>query len=369
MNLTGTSDDTESMEQKYYRRDTDMANRAMTPASGRAAYYIAEIGLNHNGNIDAALEMIRAAASSGADAVKFQTIVPEKLNSVYTTSLLQSGNDSNRDSSQIDFFSKFSLNLSEYRVIKDEAVRCGLDFISSVFDAASLDMLTELGVPFHKLASSELSNPELVRAAARSGLPLLLSTGMSSEQDIELALNQWESNGGGEIVLLHCVSLYPCSPEDLNLSRIRTLRERFGKRVGFSDHSAGIEAAFAAAAIGAEVFEKHFKLSSGFECPDACVSAAPDEFGRLVDAVEKAALMSGDGALSCGTREGEVARAARRSLFAAADIPKWKKIESSDLAALRPGVGIPANRDDLVIGKVANRLIEKERIIKMEYLD
>src|SRR3990172_2082160 len=319
--------------------------------SKRRALYIAEIGLNHNGSMDTARSMISAAAAAGADFVKFQTFVPELLSSVYTADLLSTGIECKRDTGSIDFFKKFVFGREEYAELKSLAANSGLHFFSSVFDLESLKLLEDIGVSLYKLASSEVTNHPLIEAVAETGKPVILSTGISAEDEIMQAVELFRKHTSAELILLHCVSLYPTRPEKANLARIPALAKRFNLPVGFSDHTKEAAAPVVAAACGARIFEKHFTIDRFHDCPDKAISCTPEQFARMIKSVERAIGMIGTGAISYGGREAGAARAGRRSLFARRLIPKGKTIDTDDLVALRPGVGIPAYELKYIVGK------------------
>ncbi|HOT44309.1 MAG TPA: N-acetylneuraminate synthase family protein [Spirochaetota bacterium] len=334
----------------------------------RNAIYIAEIGLNHNGNPDVAMRMIQAAARAGADAVKFQTFVPELMSSVYTKDLMDSGVERQRDSGLVDFFKTFVFDGEQYRALQKAAAAEGLIFFTSVFDTESLEMMEGLDLPLYKLASSEVTNHPLIRAVAVTGKPLILSTGMSSEEEIDAAVDLYRKAGGTELVLLHCVSLYPTPADQVNLARIPALAKRFGLPVGFSDHTREATAPMLAAAVGARIFEKHFTIDRFHECPDKDISCTPEEFAGIIDSVERAVVMTGSGAVAFGREEAGTARGARRSLFARRLIPAGKAIDGDDLVALRPGVGIPPSDLALVVGKRSRVDIPADHLIRKEHL-
>ncbi len=335
----------------------------------RKALYIAEIGLNHNGDMDTALAMISSAGHAGADAVKFQTFVPELMNSVYTADLLKGGRELKRDSGTVDFFRRFVFDRDRYRALQSAAQEAGTVFFSSVFDADSLEMLEGLDVPLYKLASSEVTNHPLIAAVAGTGKPAILSTGMASEDEIEMAVSLFRKKSGAELLLLHCVSLYPAAADRVNLSRIPALARRFGLPVGFSDHTREPFTPMLAACMGARIFEKHFTIDRFHECPDKDISFTPEEFAGMIGSVETALAMIGDGAISSGSAEAGTARAARRSLFARRAIPRGATIGKDDLVALRPGTGIPPYGLGLVAGKRAAVDIPEGYLIRKEYLD
>jgi sialic acid synthase SpsE len=334
----------------------------------RSCLYIAEIGLNHNGDFDTAKALINSAAEAGADCVKFQTFVPEKMNSVYTSSLLESGKEGEPDRSQMDFFRDFLLTESEYRELKKLSHERGLVFFSSPFDTESVDFLQGLDVPLYKVASSEVTNQRLLERIGETGKPVILSTGMATEPEIAGALKVLMSRGAPHVALLHCVSLYPLDLHAANLKRIESLRKIFGRETGFSDHTRGDEAAMAAASLGARIFEKHFTLGGDFQCPDREVSLDARRMSGYIESVERTVRMLGSGEISFTGDEAVTARSARRSVFAGREIPRGKVIEEDDLLVLRPGLGIPASMIENIVGKKSCVDIQKDYMIREEYL-
>ena len=332
-------------------------------SKNRNAIYIAEIGLNHNGNIDMAFEMIKKAAEAGADAVKFQTFIPEKMNSIYTKSLLEKGLEVNADLSIIDFLKKFIFTGEQYEELKKYSLKHGLIFFSSPFDIESVNLLEDINVLLYKIASSEVTNHKLIKRIADTGKPVILSTGISTEDEISMAVGLFKENSDAEIVLLHCVSLYPLKYENVNLNRIQSLKKKFNLEVGFSDHTGSIDAAVLSVCYGVRIFEKHFTIDTGYECADRAVSLTPEEFFFMINSVENAISMLGDGKIPFSDEESGTARSARRSIFARKHIPTGKIIESDDLMGLRPGVGIPLYNIDLICGMVSKVDIKKDYLI------
>jgi sialic acid synthase SpsE len=336
--------------------------------TGRKAIYIAEIGLNHNGDLETAMAMISLAARSGADAVKFQAFVPELMNSEYTADLLGSGTEKTRDTSTADFFRRFVFDRDQYRRLREAAGKAGTVFFSSVFDLDSLRLMEDLGVPLYKLASSEVTNHPLVEAVARTGKPAVMSTGMATEEEIDAAVSLFRKAGGAELVLMHCVSLYPARADQANLARIPALARRYGLATGFSDHTREGFTPMLAAALGARIFEKHFTIDRFHDCPDKDISCTPEEFAGMIESVETAIAMTGGGAISYEGAEAVTARAARRSLFARRPIPRGSVIERDSLVALRPGTGIPPSEIEDVAGKRSLVDIPEGHLIRREYL-
>ena len=336
---------------------------------GRDLVFIAEIGLNHLGNADIAGRMIKEASKAGADAVKFQTFVPELMYSTYASSLLRFGIEKEADPGKIDFFKKFVIEKDEYHTLAALAGGLGLVFFSSPFDVDSVNLLEDLGVRLYKVASSELTNHILLKRIAETKKPVIMSTGMSTEDEISMAVELLRDNGTPDIVLMHCVSLYPLPLGMTNLKRIVNLRKRFNLHVGFSDHTSGSRAAYAAAALGARIFEKHLTLDREIDCPDREVSLTPCEFKQMRESVELTLKMIGDGHISYDSSEEETALQSRKSLFAGRFIPKGKALEADDVIAKRPGVGIPIYRLHEIIGKKTNREITEDFALREEYFE
>jgi N,N'-diacetyllegionaminate synthase len=327
---------------------------------------IAEIGLNHNGNLDSALDMIEQAARAGADAVKLQTFIPELLYSQFTDALLTEGIETKENSTQIDFFKKFIFNAEEIKRIKAKADSCNVEFFSSPFDTESVDVLERLQVRVYKIASSEVTNHQLLKRIASTGKPVLMSTGMADIKDISEAYAILE-HGCSDIILMHCVSLYPTPLEEVNLLRMRALQETFQCVVGFSDHTQGIKAAIAAGYMGAKVIEKHFMLHHEYVCPDAAVSVTPEKLSALIHNLKECNMLLGNGEILYGENEAVIARAARKSLFSRRDIPEGKTIEEDDTIAKRPGVGMTGSDLCLILGKKSKCHIPRDYLLKKEY--
>ncbi len=331
-------------------------------------FFISEIGLNHNGDVKIAQEMIIKSAQAGAHGVKFQTFIPEKMNSIYTKDLLERGQDSKPDSAIIDFLQRFVLPEKELRHLQSVAELEGVVFFSAPFDLESLELLESLNVPLFKIASGEITNLPLLRALASKKKPVILSTGMSNREEIGEAIGIFNEEET-PISLLHCVSLYPTEDEDANLERITSLKRTFHTEVGLSDHSKGIMNSIIAASLGATIFEKHFILHENHECPDKQLSLTPEEFKEMVQAVTRTMIKLGNGEIHRESGEREVARAARRSIFAAEDIKNGEVLTMEKLKFLRPGTGISVNMLDEIIGKRVNRELKENSMLRKIYIE
>jgi len=338
---------------------TTFHNRYLKKLAHKEPVVIAEIGLNHNGNLTEAIELIHRAADSGADLVKFQIINAELLYSVYTRSLINN-QPPQHDDSMITFFKRFELTQSDYVKLQQTAGEDGVVFFASCFDLPSFAMLDQLQVPLYKIASSEITNVPLIKNIAATGKPVVCSTGISHSYEIEYAIKLLQGGGVNNIVLLHCISLYPVPPHAVNLLRIQHLQQKFGLPVGFSDHANDNRASMMAVASGALVFEKHFKLFDDHDCIDKDVSLSPEAFKRYVDDIHMAYTMMGDGAIDYHDAEAGVARSARRSIFAAQNIQKGTIVTEEHLTLKRPGVGLSPLYLDKIVGKKVKRDIIKD---------
>jgi N,N'-diacetyllegionaminate synthase len=336
---------------------------------GRDLIFIAEIGLNHNGNAALACDMIREAHKSGADAVKFQTFIPENMNSVYSSSLVKYGIEKEASTNERDFFSRFVLSKSEYNEIAALSAQLNIEFFSSPFDIESVDFLEELGVRLYKVASSEVTNHILLKRIADTRKPVIISTGISNKDEISMALELLTKYGTTDIVLMHCVSLYPLPPDSANLSRINSLAAAFHQTMGFSDHTKDSKTSEIAAALGARYFEKHFMLNDVIDCPDKALSLTPGEFKLYTKSVKSIKKILGSGEINYNSAEKEVARLARKSLFAKKAISKGSILSQNDVIAKRPGIGLPVYKLNDIIGKRANTEIPEDYLLRMEYFD
>jgi N-acetylneuraminate synthase/N,N'-diacetyllegionaminate synthase len=306
---------------------------------------IAEIGANHEGDLDAAKTMIREAARAGADAVKFQTYTADKI--VART-----------EAARFAHFQKLALPESAYAELADEARSADVMFLSTPFDLEAVELLDPL-VPAFKIASGDLTFVQLLERVAGTGKPMLLSTGMASIDEIDDALTVIQraaeltrSELAQRVVLLHCVSSYPTAPTDANLLVIPSLRNRFGVPVGYSDHTLGIFGCTAAVALGACVVEKHFTLQKeGRTLRDHQLSADPDDLEALVASVTAVSTMMGTGDKSLPACERESLNSARRSVAARVDIEAGRMIPVEQLTCLRPGGGLPPASLPAVVGK------------------
>lgn len=321
---------------------------------------IAEIGINHNGDISLAKEMISAAKEAGANIVKFQTYKAEDV-MTSETPLADYMNDG--DKNFLDLARRLELTYADTLLLQEYANQNGIEFLSSPFDVNSCEFLGSIGMRLLKIPSGEIVNPFLLRAAAATQLPLIVSTGMASLEEVRWALDFLMLHKSGPVTLLHCTTQYPAEPQYCNLHAMATMSREFGLPVGYSDHTMGIEISLAAVALGASVIEKHFTIDRKLPGPDQAASLEPREFRELVDGIANITQALGSGEKKPWPVEIEIAKVARKSLVTTRTLMHGHVISESDLTAKRPGTGIPAMALEQVVGRtLANNVMENDLI-------
>lgn len=315
---------------------------------------IAEVGVNHNGDLDLALRQLRAAAEAGADAVKFQTFRADELASVGAPMAAYQRNATST-ADQREMLRALELSMGALATLMAEARRLGVVCFSTAFDPQSVRMVAELGVPWMKIPSGELTDPDLLVAVARTGLPTIVSTGMSTLDDVRDAVATLRDHGAGALALLHCVSSYPAPLEEMNLRAMATLSGEFGLPVGLSDHTIGRDAAVAAVALGAVIVEKHFTVDPGLPGPDHAMSMAADEFAEMVTVLRRVRVGLGDGIKRPVAAETEARAVARRSIVAARSIPAGTVLTRDHLSLKRAGRGLSASLVHAIVGRRTRR--------------
>ena len=328
-------------------------------------FIICEIGVNHNGDVELAKKMIEKASECGGDAVKFQTFNSEDLVTDNAKTAQYQEKNTN-ESSQLELLKKLELTFDEFEELKNYALEHDVMFISSPFDVKSVDLLEKLDVPFYKLGSGELNNFELIDYIQKTNKPLILSTGMSSLDEITETYNHIKNKDN--LILLHCITGYPTSFSEANLNFIKTMQKEFDVPIGFSDHSPGIELPIAAVALGACIIEKHFTLDKNLEGPDHKASLNPKEFKNMVNAIRNVEIAMGDGVRKISENEDEIKKIARKSIILNEDISKGTTIERKMLSIKRPGTGIAPNDIEKIIGKKVNRNLSANSVLKWDYL-
>jgi N,N'-diacetyllegionaminate synthase len=330
-------------------------------------FIIAEAGVNHNADLSLARGLIDAAAAAGADAVKFQTAIPELVVTRYAQKAAYQKETSQADESQLEMIRKILFPMETHRELKDYCEERGVIFFSTAFDPVSLEFLEKLGQPYHKIPSGEITNLPYLRQVGAYRRPTILSTGMSALGEIEAALEVLEQSGTNreQITVLHCNTEYPTPMTDVNLRAMQTIRDAFGVRVGYSDHTAGIEVSLAAVALGATMIEKHFTLDRNLPGPDHKASLEPGELKAMVSAIRNIELALGDGIKRPSSSESRNKDIARRSLVAVTAIRAGEAFSPANLTAKRPGSGLSPMRWDEVIGRKAPRDFLPDEMIEL----
>ena len=339
----------------------EIAGRAI--GDGHPCFVIAEAGVNHNGDPRLAGELVRVAAEAGADAVKFQTFAAERLATAAAPKASYQVARTERDESAQAMLRRLELDRDDHVQLIADCKSAGVMFLSSAFDEGSADMLDELGVDAFKVPSGEITNVSYLRHVAAKKRPLIVSTGMSTLEEVEVAVAAIRETADVPFVLLHCVSLYPAPLAGTNLRAMETMRARFGVPVGYSDHTEGLTAALAAVALGAAVIEKHITVDRALPGPDHAASLEPDELRALIQGIRGVESALGDGVKRPLPEEAETAVVARKSVVAATDIQAGAAIERDMLAIKRPGTGLPPAKLDWVVGRAARRAIPAGTVI------
>ncbi len=329
-----------------------------------SVYIIAEAGVNHNGSFELACRLVDAAKEAGADCIKFQTFKAEKLVSkdagkaAYQQEMTGGG-------SQQDMLRKLELSFDEFLRLKEYCEKKEIRFLSTPFDFESIRFLESLDMPFWKIPSGEVTNLPYLVALAKTGKPVILSTGMCTMKEIEAAIQVLKENGTEDIRLLHCNTEYPTPFEDVNLNAMKTMREAFGCEVGYSDHTRGIEVPIAAAALGATVIEKHFTLDRTMEGPDHKASLEPDELAAMVQGIRHIEKALGSGIKEPSPSEKKNIAVARKSIVASRPIRQGEVFSEENLAVKRPGTGISPMKWNDVLGNRAKRDFEEDELIEL----
>ena len=343
---------------------TEFAVGQRVIGEGHPVFIAAEIGSNHDQSLDQALRMIDLAATAGVDAVKFQTFKAASHFSRRSPDISYLGK-----SDIFDLIQSLELDRSWHPILQAHAEAQGVEFFSSPCDVEALQDLDSLGVPLHKLASFDLTDIGFISALARTGKPIVLSTGMANWMDIQLALDAMSAESNDQVILLQCTSLYPAPASLANLRAMQSMQAAFGTLVGYSDHTMGDHVALASVAMGACFIEKHFTLDRSLPGPDHPFAMEPAELAAMVQRIREVETSLGDGR-KAGPRpeEMEMAAKGRRSLHARDDIPAGEVIADDMLVVKRPGLGISPSLRSQVVGRKAARTIEHDEWITWDSL-
>jgi N,N'-diacetyllegionaminate synthase len=328
-------------------------------------FVIAEAGVNHNGNREIARQMIDEAVKFKADAIKFQTFRSEYVISKYAQKAAYQRKTTNAEESQLEMVKRLELTHDEFRDLKEYCNKKSILFLSTPFDLVSIDFLQSIGIAMWKIPSGEITNLPYLIKIAKTGKPVILSTGMSTLEEVKTAIDILRQNGSGEVTVLHCNTEYPTPYEDVNLKAMQTIHNELGVKVGYSDHTSGIEVPIAAVAMGAVIVEKHFTLDKNMIGPDHKASLEPHEFAAMVQAIRNIEKSLGTGGKKPSPSEIKNLPIARKSIVAVRDIAKGEKFAEDNITVKRPGNGISPMRWFEVLGTNAVKDFVEDELIVM----
>jgi len=350
--------------------ELELVDRALSCSihAAGSCLVIAEAGVNHGGSVDRALELVRVAAAAGADAVKFQSFEPATLVAPSAPKAPYQIAQTGSKEGQWEMLARLALSEPDHHAIAESCRHHGIRFLSTPFDASSADRLVAMGVDLLKISSGEVTNWPFLRHLGGLGVPVILSTGMSTIQEVADAVEVLREGGCEDLSLLHCVSSYPSAVEDSNLHVMQTMASLFGLPVGWSDHTEGITVGVAAVAMGAVVLEKHFTLDRSLPGPDHLTSVEPQDLAELVRSVRQVEASRGSGVKQPVPAELPVAAVARRSLHGARRMVKGDRLDSTSLVALRPGTGISPIRLSEIEGRTLVSSLDRGEMLTEEHL-
>jgi len=332
---------------------------------GQPTFVVAEAGVNHNGELSLAKQLVDIAVDAAADAVKFQTFRASQLASSSAAKAGYQKQTTSPAESQLEMLRRLELSEDAFREIQNYCRARGIIFLSTAFDERCVDFLAELDVPAYKIPSGEITNGPLLQHVAAKGKPVILSTGMATLAEIDQAMRCLNQSGASQIALLQCVSEYPADASMMNLRAMATLRNCFGVPVGLSDHSLGTEVSIAAVALGATIIEKHFTSEKSLPGPDHSASLEPAELKMLVSAIRNVEAAIGDGVKQPTAEELRNAAVVRRSLVAAVDLEVGSSLERSMVAFKRPGTGISVQLLPYLLGRKLRRKVEAGAMLEL----
>jgi len=329
-------------------------------------FIIAEAGVNHNGSIKLAKKLVQVAKEAGADAVKFQTFITENSISKNAKKAEYQIQNTGIEETQFEMVKKLELSFAEFKELFDYCNTNDILFLSTPFDFESIDFLNnEIGMEIFKVPSGEITNVPYLIKVAQTNKKVILSTGMSTIEEIQLAVDLLVQNGCSEYSILHCTTEYPAPIEDVNLNCMSTLKNAFHCSIGYSDHTEGIVVPIAAAALGAEIIEKHFTLDKTMEGPDHKASLNPSELKEMIDAIRKTEMALGSYEKKPSPSELGNVLVARKSIVAKTSIKRGDVFNTENITTKRPGDGISAARWFEVLGQKATRDYEAEDQIEL----
>lgn len=326
---------------------------------------IAEAGVNHNGSFELAKKMADVAKAAGADIVKYQTAVPELVISRFAPKAEYQKESTGEAEGQLEMVKKIHFGFAEHRKLKEYCDSIGIKYLSTPFDMDSIDFLAGMDMPVWKIPSGEVTNLPYLEKVARLKKPIIMSTGMCEIPEIKAALDVLYSNGAEDVTILHCNTEYPTPLKDANVKAMLDIQKNFGTKVGYSDHTLGLEAPLAAVALGATVVEKHFTLDKNMEGPDHAASMSPEELTALVKAIRNTELALGDGVKKVTESEAKNKDVARKSIVAKVPIKAGEVFTTDNITVKRPGNGISPMRWYEVLGQIAKRDFSLDELIEL----
>lgn len=326
-------------------------------------FILVEAGVNHNGCLETAKKMIQVAKDSGADAIKFQTFKAEKLVSKFAEKAEYQKNNTQVIETQLEMIKKLELTFEDFRELKKYCEELGILFLSTPFDFDSIEFLKELKMEIWKIPSGEITNLPYLRKVGKIAKKIIISTGMCELFEIEEALNVLKASGVNDIAILHCNTEYPTPMKDVNLRAMQTLKEKFNQKIGYSDHTLGIEVPIAAVALGAEIIEKHFTLDKSMIGPDHKASLNPIELKNMIDSIRNIETALGSANKFVTESELKNKNIARKSIVAKKNISQGEVFTEDNLAIKRPGNGISPMKWDEVVGKIAKKEFVEDELI------
>ncbi|MBW8889341.1 MAG: N-acetylneuraminate synthase [Fibrobacteres bacterium] len=332
----------------------------------RGVFIIAEAGVNHNGSLDLALRLVDAAAEAGADAVKFQTFKTEKILTRSAPSAAYQERNVGGGKTQFDMIKELELSYADFRRVQDHCGRRGIRFLSTPDEEESLDFLDSIGMDLIKVGSGEVENVPFLRKVGAKRKDVILSTGMSDLGEVERAYHTLLAAGAKSVALLHCTTNYPCPMDEVNLKAMLTLKGAFKTRVGYSDHTDGIEVSLAAVALGARILEKHFTLDKSMPGPDHKASLDLSQLKEMVRCARNVEGCLGDGVKRPAASEREIAPAVKKSIVAKRAVSRGESFGEENLTVKRAGgKGVSAAHWDLVLGRKAQRAYAEDECIEL----
>ena len=333
-------------------------------------FLIAEAGINHNGKLSLAKNLVKIASKAKVDAIKFQTFITDDLLLKSTSKVEYQKKSTDANENLYEMIKKYELNHQDFKLIKKYCIKRGITFLSTPFDESSVEFLEELKIPAYKVSSGDMNNFPLLKLICSKNKPILLSTGMATIEEVKESIDYIKKNGIKDIVIFQCTSNYPAFLEEINLNVIDTFKKEFPDAIiGFSDHSLGIEASIGAAAKGVKIIEKHFTIDKEMEGPDHIASLNPEELIIWAKSIRILEKMLGSSQKNPSIAEIEIAKVARKSIVTIKDLKKGDILKRSNIGIKRPGYGISPINFEKIIGKKVSKDLPKDYIISWEDIE